>query len=102
MKLVPWLLLLHLASITVACLFGLQTERDGTRLMAWGLALFISGWTSMLASAGYVVLRAMRKELSARDMVVACILGGIGLYEKNTGKFWVDHILSLPGWTWSP
>lgn len=101
MKLFPWLLALHVLALAIACALAMHTDRDGTRLMAWGLALLIAGWGSIVVAIGYVLLRALRKQLTARDAVVAMILVFIGVFEKNTGAFWYEHIQGLPGWTWA-
>lgn len=102
MKTVPWLLTVHLVSMAVACGIALHTDQDGTRLMAWGLAMLIAGWAATLVPVGYVAWQMIRKQLSARDVVVAVLLVGMGFVERTTGMGWYGYIRDLPGWKWSP
>lgn len=97
MKLVAWLLALHLLAVAVACGVAIPTDREATKMMAWAMALLVAGWASILASSAFLLVRIIRGRAGARDVVMCVILTYIGTVERNEGAQWYDYLESLPG-----
>jgi hypothetical protein len=83
MKLVPWLLALHLLAITVASYVALTVDCDGPRLRALWLSFMITGWITALASASLLVYSLITGGIRTRDVVLLLLLLLIGLDESR-------------------
>ena len=96
MKLVRWILPLHLLLLAIATGIAIDTDRDGTRLLAWGITFMVTGWAAVLSAIGSILFHVFRRSLTVREVVMCALLILMGTYEKNTGTEWYAYIMSLP------
>lgn len=97
MKLVRWVLALHLVAIGISCGIAMACEADATKLRAASLSACIVGSITVSAALIYLLRTLAKGRSGAREPIMLVILLYIGFVEVRRGMAGWEYLAALPG-----